>query len=599
MERLLPRLLLLLLPLLLPTAASSFQHSPLLRHQQTSTVTSTTTVDGPRPPPLDPITTTTTPQPQPPQPLPPPQPWITSQPHPNDSIMVKKIQEFGYYSKWGVPISTTVRKTNKSQAVHSPIYRDGHSLLNLSWYSIYNKHLNECDLHYYTDSFMMVQEYPDLLNLILYLKNNSYISTYVLNNEKEILYPVWLNTNCTDSTTLQFMSVHDRTNYRLTNSGMMCGQSKEYYTEKMLKLVKKKWKNAFSSENVIHLGSSQVRLRISTFKDNRKRDHGWKMCSQSVERDGNVHKVYFTKWVPCNNKKCNSLDKTFLLNQKSYTSHMKALLSVFDRRVPNATVGFSGLKEGAKVFWRNYPESVDIDSMIGEFENIHLLDVKNMARESSKICNVLGGPRPGQAYCDKIHYCVGTVQRAWNYALARSVLNNGTNINTQGSFVFSNSSTYRNCDAKLCNGFEIDQRYKCPDIHSERNYEFILDNQPQFNQNELVLAFKDKKICFGGDSLSRGHAETLNNTMYLNYAESNTTVEDSSAKSSKSGYFLSKVCDIIETDLKDLKTCDIIVLNTALFWQLETTKKQEKKMIGRIFTGKESYYFDKSTIFKL
>ena len=59
--------------------------------------------------------------------------------------------------------------------------------------------------------------------------------------------------------------------------------------------------------------------------------------------------------------------------------------------------------------------------------------------------------------------------------------------------------------------------------------------------------------------------------MYLNYAESNTTVEDSSAKSSKSGYFLSKVVshgrelyskthdlyiDIIETGLKDLKTCD-------------------------------------------
>ena len=503
-----------------------------------------------------------------------------------------------YGPNWNLPIS-------KSLFLEA-------NLSNLSWFSLFNRHIRECDLHYYTDTYMMVQEDPDLFDLMLYLKNNSYISSYVLNNEKEILYPVWLNTNCTDSTTLQFMSVHDRTNYALTNSAMMCGHSEQYYTDKMLKIVKKKWKNAFSTANVIHLGSSQTRLRISMFKDNRKRDHGWKMCSQSVKSDGIAHKVYFSKWVPCNNNKCNPLGKTLTLNKEFYKSHMKALLTVFDRRVPNTTAGFSGLKNGAKVFWRNYPEYVDIDSIVGEFKNIHLLDVKNMQRESSKICNVFGGPKSGQVYCDRIHYCVGTVQRAWNYVLARFVLYNGTNIDTQGSFVFSNSSTYTNCDPKLCNGFQINLRYKCPEIHSERNYKFILKNQPQFNQNELFLAFKGKKICFGGDSLSRGQAETLSNTMYLKFPDSNTFVEASGQ--SRSGYFLNRVVshgkglytkthdlyiDIIETGLKDLKTCDVIVLNTALFWQLEGYKKREKKTIGRIFSGIESFNLDTGSVFNL
>jgi hypothetical protein len=156
------------------------------------------------------------------------------------------------------------------------------------------------------DTFTIVQEYPDLFDLILYLKNNSYIATYMLNNEREIMYPVWLNTNCQDSATLQFMSLHDRTSYALTHSGMMCGHSTDFYTQKMLELVQKKWKNAISSQNAIHLGSSGVRLRISDFKDNRKRDHGWKLCWQSVGRDGIMHKIYFSRWVSCSSGRCNT-----------------------------------------------------------------------------------------------------------------------------------------------------------------------------------------------------------------------------------------------------------------------------------------------------
>jgi hypothetical protein len=85
-----------------------------------------------------------------------------------------------------------------------------------------------------------------------------------------------------------------------------------------------------------------------------------------------------------------------------------------------------------------------------------LLDVKNMQRESCESVQCLRWAKTWSTHCDQLHYCVGTVHRAWNCALARSILYNGI-----GAFVFSNSSTYRNCDAKLCNGFVIDRRYIC------------------------------------------------------------------------------------------------------------------------------------------
>lgn len=469
------------------------------------------------------------------------------------------------------------------------------SFRNLSWPSIYNLHVKKCPEYYTADKWMTTEEYSQMADILIFLKNLGHISSFVLNeNNEEILYPVWLNIECKDANTLQFMTLKDRTNYKLEKKVKMCGKTESYYAQQLLKMIQQKWINAKLINGRICFPDSQIRIKIEMRKDNDKRDHGWNFCTTSI----NNNEVFFSKSVRCIKHHCKMLHKTLVLNKEFYTDQMRMILDTLNNRIPNKLSEFPGLKDNALVFWRNYPEYINIDSIVGTYRNIHLLNISAMQREQSKVCNVIGGPKPNTTYCDKIHYCTGTVQRSWNFALARAVLNNGTQTDMTGNFVFSNTTglNYTNCNQTICNGFSLDPRYTCNENHSERMYKYMLTNQPQFKFQEIVLAFQSKKICFFGDSLSAGHAETLENTIRLHGIHSSV--------SNNKIYFLNNIrrhgkiytssydlyADKLHSTMKKIDTCDIIVLNTALFWNLEIDQNRSKKNIGRIIKDDEIYY---------
>ena len=159
-----------------------------------------------------------------------------------------------------------------------------------------------------------------------------------------------------------------------------------------------------------------------------------------------------------------------------YKKAMKVVLDIFERRVPQQDMGFSGLKDGALVFWRNYPEFEPMDALVQTYKHVHLLNVSGMQREESKVCSVLGKPQRRTNRCDMVHYCVGTVQRAWNYALARAVLHN-EQAHTGGAFEKQRKIAFgedaQTCERALCNNFKIDWRYACPANNTEQYYEWI------------------------------------------------------------------------------------------------------------------------------
>jgi len=456
-------------------------------------------------------------------------------------------------------------------------------------------HIKKCPEYYTAEKWMTTKEYSQLVDILIFINNLGHISSFVLNEKNdEILYPVWLNTECEDANTLQYMTLKDRTNYRFNEKVKMCGKSKSYYAQQLLEMIQQKWIDAKLINGNIYFPDSQIHIKIEMRKDNNKRDHGWNFCTTSI----NNNEVFFSKRVRCIKKRCKKLHKTLVLNEEFYVTQMHMILDTLNKRIPNKLREFSGLKDNALVFWRNYPEYINIDSIVGTYRNIHLLNISAMQREQSKLCNVIGGPKPNTVYCDKIHYCIGTVQRSWNFALARAVLNNGTQTDLAGKFVFSNTTNlnYTNCNPTICNGFSLDPRYTCNANHSERMYKYMLTNQPQFKFQEIVLAFQSKKICFFGDSLSAGHAETLENTIRLHGIHSSV--------SNNKIYFLNNIrthgklytssydlyADKLHPAMKKIDTCDIIVLNTALFWNLETDHKRSKFNIGRIIKDDEIYY---------
>jgi hypothetical protein len=233
-------------------------------------------------------------------------------------------------------------------------------------------------------------------------------------------------------------------------------------------------------------------------------------------------------WVFCTCSEPSSSLGTYMLAEDrrlsmSYAKSMRTVLGLFDKGVARKGAAFNGLKKGAIVFWRNYPEFENMDDIVADsYANVHLLDVRSMQREQAKICSVLGRPRNGSTNCDKVHYCVGTVQHAWNYTLAREVLGirKQQQVGKQPSGRFTKTANiaygidHRNCAApEQCNGFQIDPRYICPENNTAQFYEWQVDGAGAYPRQEMVDAFHDQVVCFFGDSISGGQQQTLANEM--------------------------------------------------------------------------------------
>lgn len=289
-------------------------------------------------------------------------------------------------------------------------------------------------------------------------------------------------------------------------------------------------------------------------------------------------------------------------NDLQYVSNMLDLLNVINSRERSFERNFMGIKDNALVFWRNYPEYINIDDHINSMNGIHLLDVKKMVREESKVCSVDGyRSRRNKTYCDKVHFCLGTVQHSWNMKLALEVLRleSGENTYEQGDgFGPTTHNAYytdpTHCTKSICSGFEEDARYRCRPTN-ETKYEWF----PNVTTEIFSAAFKNKKICFYGDSLSAGQSQTLENEMRSRSTDKSSTNMKkkygnvSFNPSNKRAYYLNEIETfdkplykraytlyegVFDDMLQDTNTCDIVILNSALFW----SNPQSVQSVGRV-----------------
>ena len=291
-------------------------------------------------------------------------------------------------------------------------------------------------------------------------------------------------------------------------------------------------------------------------------------------------------------------------NDLQYVSNMMKLLRIVNERNKVLESNFQGLKENALVFWRNYPEYINIDNEINSFNRIHLLDVKKMVRKESKVCSVDGLRKKGnKEICDMVHFCTGTVQHSWNMKLALQVLNlesgkNKYDLEGNGTFRLMHHNAYHtdpsHCTKSTCNGFEEDPRYRCKSTN-ETKYEWFSG----LSTSLFSAAFKNKKLCFYGDSLSAGQSQTLENEMRSrtnNKSSTNMKKKYGNVSfnpSHKRAYYLNKLktfdkppykkawtfyeC-VFADSFQDINTCDIVVLNSALFWR----NSERAQSVGRV-----------------
>jgi len=281
-------------------------------------------------------------------------------------------------------------------------------------------------------------------------------------------------------------------------------------------------------------------------------------------------------------------------NDLQYVSNMMKLLRVVNERSEALESNFKGLKENALVFWRNYPEYINIDDEINSLNQVNLLDVKKMIRKESSVCSVDGLRKKGtKIYCDKLHFCTGTVQHSWNMKLALQVLNlesgkNKYDLEGNGTFRLMHHNAYHtdpsHCTKSTCNNFFEDRRYQCKSTN-ETKYEWF----PGLTTSLFSAAFKNKKLCFYGDSLTMGQAQTLENEMRSrtnNKSSTNMKLKYGNVSfnpSRSATYYLNKLensdkpmykqlwtlYEVVFADsFQDINTCDIVVLNSALFWKI-------------------------------
>ena len=178
-------------------------------------------------------------------------------------------------------------------------------LKNLTWYTNYIQQTEPCrQIHGIDNKYGIADESPEITEILSYFQTKDHIASYVLNQRSEILYPVWLNTECQDAATLQYMTLKNRTNYRLIEKGhSLCGKSESHYANHIFQLVQKKWEHVLLSGNEILFPDNKTRIRIALLKDNEKRDQGWSFCKATVTKDQKSFDIFFSKYLELSHKK--------------------------------------------------------------------------------------------------------------------------------------------------------------------------------------------------------------------------------------------------------------------------------------------------------
>ena len=83
-----------------------------------------------------------------------------------------------------------------------------------------------------------------------------------------LLYPAWMNEDCEDACTLQYMTIKNRTNYRLREAGRkLCGYGQHEMVSKIYSKITKAWPGALVQKSIIVIPSLNVRVLVQLVKD--------------------------------------------------------------------------------------------------------------------------------------------------------------------------------------------------------------------------------------------------------------------------------------------------------------------------------------------
>eukprot|EP01134_Creolimax_fragrantissima_P005924 CFRG5924T1 len=149
----------------------------------------------------------------------------------------------------------------------------------------------------------------------------------------------------------------------------------------------------------------------------------------------------------------------------------------------------------------------------------------------------------------------------------------------RGKWHFDNEEPSYGFQHGPTNTSDFDDRYVGRVNNLGENWSFHADNelcsQEPFNFNEWKDMVKHKQLCFFGDSLSANMADTLQNELKrhpINGTSVRLFREYTMFRHEGEGMYR-KNWTVYFSEYPELKTCDVLVLNTALFWQAKCLGK--------------------------